>query len=225
MHGCLEMEDNEHFITKIWLEEHEQSPIIHHKTYCQHEIKLSKKQITNIKAYCKNKKLGWGLFINSAWYLLLHRLSTSDAITYGMSYITKLNVKSLETRLPIQSISSIIDQHTSVEQLENQIKKQLSKKNKSNNELRYLLLLKGKNFKSKKTFPINNGQFPLILVTSQNTHPTVTFLYSTLFSKKNIKSIADHFVLLVNKIINDKIQKIVFIDLLTKNENKLLFHQ
>ena len=225
MHGCLEMEDNEHFITKIWLEEHEQSPIIHHKTYCQHEIKLSKKQITNIKAYCKNNKLGWGLFINSAWCLLLHRLSTSDAITYGMSYITKLNVKSLETRLPIQSIASIIDQHTSVEQLENQIKKQLSKKNKSNNELRYLLLLKGKNFKSKKTFPINNGQFPLILVTSQNTHPTVTFLYSTLFSKKNIKSIADHFVLLVNKIINDKTQKIVFFDLLTKNENKLLFHQ
>lgn len=213
---------------KLWLEKSESyaKKLNPDKNYHLKKYHLDKNLIQSIKLFSKKNSISWELLINTAWSILLNRLSTSDYILFGVS-TTNLKSKFLKINHPIFFIKSIVNNKLSIESHIKKIKNQLNNKNKSKNyiipdELRYLLLIK-KTVKKQKLDKIDINRFPLILSVEKDKFTSVSFFYNTyFFSKESIDNLFSHLSVIIQEICKNIKQKIITLNILTVHEKKLL---
>jgi amino acid adenylation domain-containing protein/thioester reductase-like protein len=207
--------------SKLWLEGLDFPPETDHpkiktKMDACETIKLSINEKNHEKLYS---------ILHAAWAILLHRYTGSDDIVYGI----KTN--------PLLPMRSIIREGESIQTFIDNLKKQTNNNQKKvalfyhdakfserlSSWINYLFLYPT-NLKNKK-IKIKNEllKFPLILVVKNEKLPTIQLYYNTTkFSKKNIKNIATHYVLIIKKILSETQNEIAHFSILTPNEKKQL---
>src|SRR3990167_149380 len=220
------MNRDENFIAKLWLEETKQYEEAPSSSYYRVKKRIfTKKQIQSIEIFCKKNHIAWDILVHAAWGLLLNRFSTTDYITYATANL-HTQLKSLTTEHSPFVVESTIADKISIKMFIQTIKSQLDKKRTKKNlsqAQRYLLLFQTRNKKKKTSYPVEINQFSLVLLAKQFAIENISIFYNqTLFSKRNIECILEHFMLILEEISRDTAQKTTQFNLLTKKEKQKL---
>jgi amino acid adenylation domain-containing protein/thioester reductase-like protein len=217
-------------IAKLWLEEHETQKSDLFSEQVQYSVKkfnLTKNQLKLNHTFCQKNGIQPIILLHAAWALLLNRLSTTDNINYAAAPATA-NKSAIHIALEnVKRINSTIDDKILIKKFIANIKAQINKKNKNQqetfvlNEIRYLLLTKTTNKKHKSMPPLDANHFPLLLLVDPKKPINLTFFHNPyIISDKNIKRIYDYLLLVMNELCSAAKQKVVELNLLTAPESK-----
>ena len=214
------MQSDEGLVTRIWLEELQATSSDNKEVFHSKKLSLDKSTHRLTQTFCKKNKIQWEVLLQSAFGLLLNRLSTTDYIVYGKSSSNGSHAKHLKCGKSIIPIKSIINDKLSVKNFIKQIKKQAAQKNSPNDqEIRYLLLFKTN--KTKDDVMLDCKQFTAILFSNKATHLTL-FYSPTHISSKNADNILQHLIVILQAMCENAQNKIVKLSILTAEEKKLL---
>ncbi len=230
--------------TKLWLEGYEVKPTDknHLETICTTPLPLEATFIQQLNRFTQKNHIQFQTVILSAWGLLLNRYSSSDDVIYGLIYFTEqANQQTLfEPTLPVRSElhenETIIDY---LNQLEQQVVSHQDYLDSSDqtakqhdlfkNLVNYLLL-----YPLEKTSQLANilkvsqldlQKYPLILHIKELNPFNIEITYQPeKFTKKAIDYLAQHFILILERILSEPEIPVLHYSILTPQEKNVLFN-
>ncbi len=233
---------------KLWLEGFEinTNGLPAKKNYSTEKITLPSAVITALKKFSQQKKLPIATIIHGAWGLLLNRYSTSDDIIFGAaSFSENKKTKVIETSGPLVPVRSIVHEEETIlnylksinTELQQNLKhiKNYDKEAKDNtafNDLfSYLLLFQSSHSKTngknnKETHAqLDPDVYPLVFTVHHNAKILLEILYNeNKFTHDNIKRLANHFIVVLQKVLHEPDQFFTHYSILTEQEQKDLLN-
>lgn len=230
--------------SKMWLEDFETDKKNYQHPYFIKPIEIKKETQKLINTFCQNNKISLFTLINSTWALLLNRYATTDDIIYAIGkYIDEHNVREIEALHPLLPVRSTIHEEETIIQylknLDTELKINVSNFKNSNsyeyflekndifqNIFNYLLL-----YPDKKT-PLENEIhkikidpkiYPLVFVIQDLSQLQLVLLCNeSKFTQESADRLAEHFNVIIEKIIEDPEQLVAHYSILTNHEKQEL---
>ncbi len=230
--------------SKMWLEDFETEKQDYQHPYFVKPIEIKKETAKAVQTFCQKNKIPLFTLINSAWALLLNRYATTDDIIYAIGKFTDdqtiQEIQALHPLLPVRS--TIHEEETIIQYLKNldiELKINVNNFKNSNsyeyflekndlfqNIFNYLLLYPEKNTDNTNDIlkiEINPKTYPLVFVI-QSLSPLQLLLLcnESKFTQESADRLAEHFNVIIEKIIEDPEQLVAHYSILTTHEKQEL---
>lgn len=205
--------------------------------YTTQKIAFKKKNITQLNFFCKKNHIDSSILIQAAWAILLSRYSGTDDLIYGHATFSKtITTKKISVNDTVLPVRTLIHEQESVftfiKKLAAQLKSakqnasafyHLIKQHSLPHLYYYLFLISQKSATKIKQLNMDPATYPLLLVVRGTKPIKIEFIYNDhRFSKKEIKNLIVHFMLILEKMITDPETDIAHFSILTPAEKRNL---
>ena len=217
---------------KLWLEDFsvpQNTVQSSENNYTEKNFILNNSLINQLKIFCGKNKISILTCLQGSFGLLLNRYSGTDETYFGSGEI-HINKKKLFSVIhPINPVISALDDGETLLDYLKKLENQLKKNKKIHKGYRYLFLFQ----KTKKSIdnknkenPLNPNIYPFLFLLKNKKTINFSLLYNKeKFTENSIKNLADHFIVILDKISAYSEQFTHHYSILTKKEKKELLHE